>query len=234
MNIFKRKATKTVALALAAVLQVYVSGGFALAAPAAPKAAAPVWQDAQGRLSTTNDNPVTVNGNSAKTGDTVFSGQRVQTPAGTGATVDVPGTGSVQIDPGADVTVTFSGGSISVVVTRGCVRLTANNGVTGTLQAGGNSKTTGPNGGNIDICDTAAGAVPVGTAGGAGSAGTASGSATAGGLGTAASVALTAGIVGAFALIAHELISDSGVPGAPCVPSPGNPTLNQPAVTCNQ
>ena len=231
MNILKSKSSKAVAFTLTAVLQVYASGGFALAAPKAaePAAKSAARQDAQGRLTTVGDNPVTVNGNSASTGETIFSGQQIQTPAGTGATVQLGALGSVEIAPGSNVTLTFSGGMINVAVTSGCVKVNAARGVTGTIQSSGGPETTGADGGTIDNCDGATpGAVPVGSAGGVGTAG----GTTAGGLGTAASVALTTAIVGGFAFIAHELISDSENPEIPCTPIPANPSLGTPAVTC--
>ena len=225
MTILKRKSSKAIALALASVLQVYASGGLALAAPkrAEPAAKPAARQDAQGRLTTAGDNPVTVNGNSAKTGETIFSGQQIQTPAGTGATVQLGTLGSVEIAPGSNVTLTFSGGTINVTVTSGCVKVNAARGVTGTIQSSGSPETTGADGGTIDNCDSA----PAGAAAPVG------GATAGGGLGTAASVALTAAIVGAFALIAHELISDSENETAPCSPIPANPSLGTPAVTCS-
>lgn len=241
MKIFKSRATKAVAIALAAVLQVYAVGGLALAAPEAVGAAvvAPGPQ-AQGRLTTTGDNPVSVNGNSARTGETIFSGQQIQTPAGTTATVQLPGLGSVEIRPGSNVTVTFGEGRVDVVVASGCVRLAADAGVTGTVQSKGQTRTTDANDRVIEICDDAAGGViPGGTTGatagapGAGTAGTTAGTTAAGGLSAGVATALTAAVVGAFALIGHELISDSENPEPPnCTPIPGTTSPLTPPSGC--
>src|SRR5829696_8117172 len=110
MNIDRSKATKLVAFALACAVQVYAGGGFALAAVETNAGAPPRparQGAAQGRLNIKGDNPVSVNGTSARTGETIFSGQRIATPAGTEATVELPGLGSVEIEPRSDVTLTF-------------------------------------------------------------------------------------------------------------------------------
>jgi hypothetical protein len=230
MTILKSRATKAGALALAAVLQVYAAGGFALAAPevAGSNAAPVVGRQAQGRLTTTGDGPVSVNGNSAKTGETIFSGQQIQTPAGTGATVQLPGLGSVEIRPGSNVTLTFGEGKVGVVVMSGCVRLSADAGVTGTVQSRGKTRTTDSGDRVIDICDDAAGAVPANPSGA-----TVPSGATAGGLGTGPATGLTAAVVGAFAIISHELISDSDNPGPPnCTPIPGTTSPLTPPSGC--
>lgn len=234
MTILKSRATKAGALALAAVLQVYAAGGFALAAPeVAGSNVAPVaGRQTQGRLTTTGDSPVSVNGNSAQTGETIFSGQQIQTPAGTSATVQLPGLGSVEIRPGSNVTLTFGAGRIAVVVMSGCVRLSAEAGVTGTVQSKGRTRTTDADDRVIDICDDAAGAVPANPSG-ATATSTATSSATAGGLGTGPAVGLTAAIVGAFAIISHELISDSNNPEPTnCTPIPGTTSPLTPPSGC--
>ncbi len=236
MTILKSRATKAGALALAAVLQVYAAGGFALAAPeVAGSNAAPVaGRQAQGRLTTTGDSPVSVNGNNAKTGETIFSGQQIQTPAGTSATVQLPGLGSVEIRPGSNVTLTFGEGKIAVVVMSGCVRLSADAGVTGTVQSKGKTRTTDSDDRVIEICDDAAGAVPADPSTATATSGaTATSSATAGGLGTGSATGLTAAVVGAFAIISHELISDSDNPEpANCTPIPGTTSPLTPPSGC--
>ena len=223
MNIARSRASKAAALALAAALQVYAGGGFAHAAadawvPAARQGAV------QGRLTTTGNNPVSVNGNSAKTGETIFSGQRVATPAGTEAIVELPGLGSVEIKSRSDVTLTFGEGRIGVVVLSGCVELETEKGVTGTVEANGKTRTTNPEKRDeIEICSDRAGIVPA-------DAGTAS---TAGGLGSGTATGLTVALVGTFAIIAHELISDSDNPEpAPCTPIPGTTSPLTPPSGC--
>ena len=222
MNIVRSRASKAAALALASVLQVYAGGGFAYAAAEATAGVPAARQGAvQGRLTTKGDNPVSVNGNSAKTGETIFSGQRIATPGGTEATVELPGLGSVEIESRSDVTLTFGEGRIGVVVLSGCVELETEKGVTGTVEANGKTRTTNPEKRDeIEICSDRVGAVPLGAA-------------TAGGLGNGTATALTAAIVGAFAIIAHEFISDSNNPEpAPCTPIPGTTSPLTPPSGC--
>ena len=221
MNILKSRATKAVALTLAAVLQVYAVGGFALAAPGVSAAKPSAPRQTQGRLTTTGDNPVSVNGNNAKTGETIFPGQRIQTPAGTGATVQLPGLGSVEIRPGSNVTLTFGEGKIDVVVLSGCVRLSADAGVTGTVQSNGKTRTTDSDDRIIDMCDDGAGGVIPGA------------STTSGGLGSGTATALTTAAVVAFSVIAHEFISDSDNPEpTDCTPIPGTTSPLTPPSGC--
>lgn len=230
MSILKNSLAKAVALALVgAFLPVYQGVGLALAAShetahAASNAAAP--QDVQGRLTTAGDKAINVNGNAAKTGDTVFSGQQLQTPSGTGATVQLGGLGRVEIAPGSDLTLTFAAGSITVVLTRGCVKLTANPGVAGTVESGGKTQTTDTEkGGVIDTCPDripAAAAIPASTVG------------VGGGLGTGAAVAVAGGVVATFSAIASEVISDSTNPEPlPCTPIPGNTSPSTPPIGCS-
>jgi hypothetical protein len=228
MNIAKSRATKAAAFALAAALQVYAGGGFALAAAETNgSAASPVVRRqgaVQGRLTTEGDRAINVNGNSAKTGETIFSGQRIATPAGTEAKVELPGLGSVEIEGGSDVTLTFGEGRIVVVVLNGCVELETEQGVNGTVESKGRTRSTDPQKRDvIDTCDDAGAIPPYGPAG----------ATTAGGLGSAPATVLTAGIVGTFAIIAHEFISDSDNPEpAPCTPIPGTTSPLTPPSGC--
>jgi hypothetical protein len=113
----------------------------------------------QGRLTTRGNKPVTVNGNSAKSGETIFSGQSIQTPEGIGATVNLPGLGRVDLAPNTNVTLAFEAGKINVTLISGCVVLTADKGTTGTLAEGDSTRQTDPaKGGTIDTC----GAKPAG------------------------------------------------------------------------
>ncbi len=223
MNIPRSRTLKLAAFALACALQVYAGGGFALAAEGTDAAVTPApaaRQGAvQGRHTTTGNNPVSVNGNGARTGETIFSGQRITTPSGTKATVELPGLGSVEIEPNSDVTLTFGEGRITAVVVSGCVEVEAERGVTGTIEARGRTLVTDPKKRDeIEICDDrAAAALP----------------AAAGGLGSGPATVLTAAIVGTFAVIAHEFISDSENPQpAPCTPIPGTTSPLTPPSGC--
>lgn len=193
-----------------------------------------------GRVITSGNRSVTVNGNSVQTGETFFSGQQITTPAATGATIQLGSLGSVDIAPGSSLTVTFERGSIRAVLTSGCAIMRTNQGTTGSMEAQGRTEQTDPaNAGSIDTCTgTTPGAPPVfgqgaasaagagaggggaaAAAGGATVAGAAAGStATAGGFGTATAIGL-AGAAG--------LITASAVINTPCRRgrnlSPGTP-----------
>src|SRR5438067_4659181 len=143
----KKLTLRALALVAAlAVLQVYaqavlVADGLkALHAPT-PSATQAVHT---GRLTTKGNNPVTVNGNSAKTGETIFSGQQIQTPDGVGATVQLGPLGRVDIAPNTNLTLTFADGRISVNLASGCVILTTNRGVNGTVTTNGATQQTDP------------------------------------------------------------------------------------------
>jgi hypothetical protein len=246
MNILKSRTSKSVVFALAAILQLYVSGGFAFAAPdtsgVAVKPAA--RHNIQGRLTTTGDDPVSVNGNSAKTGETIFSGQVLQTPDQTGASVYIAGLGSVEVAPKTSLTLSFSDSRISARLAAGCAVLAPAEGVEGVVETKATTEKTTSKA--ISLCVDANGAVVQNQQqdddddkkkkGGAvipGSPQAPPPVATGGGLSNAAAVVLTAGAVTAFSIIAHELISDSENPGASnCTPIPGTTSPLTPPSGC--
>ena len=183
----------------------------------------------QGRLTTRGNNPVTVNGNPARSGETIFSGQSVQTPEGVGATINLPGLGRVDLAPNTNATLSFEAGKLVVTVISGCALLTANRGASGTVQSGGTTQqTVGDEGGTIDLCTSpVAGGPPVvgqgaASAAGAGAGGGTTAAATGGGglfgIG-ATNTAILLGGIGAAATTAVILV--------PCRrganPSPGTP-----------
>ena len=239
MNILKQRIIKATALALVlAVTHLGLSSELVRAASSRLAArVAPPQGAAKGRLTTRGNNPVTVNGNSARTGETVFTGQSIQTPAGVGATVNLPGLGRVDIAPETNLTLSFESGKIDVALTSGCVVLTANKGTVGTLEAGGSTQhTDADNGGAIDTCtSTTPGAPPIVGQGAAAAAGAGSGTSAGvgavtagattagagGGLGTGTSLALMAASVGGFSAIANRVINPPCRRGAN--PSPGEP-----------
>jgi hypothetical protein len=236
----KRFTSRAIALAVAlTVLQVYVQAALSDDATKASPATAQAGQSLKGRLTTRGNNPVTVNGNSAKSGATIFSGQQIQTPAGVGATVQLPGLGRLDIAPNANVTVTFENGKINVAVTSGCVILTAERGTTGTVTAQGTTQQTDPaKGGAIDICTNPAGGAPVIGQGAAGSAG-----AGAAGTGGAAAGTAAGSAGGLFGLGMPATLAFSAIVGATtaaiiasnrpaCVPRGANPSPGTPRGPC--
>ena len=235
MNISMSKVSKLVAVALVFALT-HVSARAGLAGTAAV---------VSGRLVTSGDRNITVSGLSAKTGDTVFSGQTLETPAGTGASVYLAGLGRVEMAPGTNITLSFGDSRVSARLAAGCAVLAPGEGVEGVVETKGAAEKTAS--APINLCVDAEGAVVQNqqddddkkkTGGGVvpGSQGPPSSapptSATAGGLSNAAALLLTVGSVVAFAVIAHELISDSENPGARgCTPGPINPSSGLPS-TC--
>lgn len=236
MSTFKSRLVKATALGLAlAVTHVCLSAELVQAATARLIAKATAAQGgAQGRLTTRGNNSVTVNGNSARSGETIFSGQSIQTPEGVGATVNLPGIGRVEIAPNTNLTVTFEAGKVNVKLISGCAVLTANRGNVGSLEVGGTTeRTEGDRGGVIDVCSPvtpggapvvgqgAAAAAGAGASGGGAAAGTAAATVTGGGAGiTTASTAVLLSAVGA-------VTAASVIIARPCRrgpnPSPGTP-----------
>lgn len=228
MSSVRNKIVKATAFGLVlAVTHVCLSAGLVRAASGNPRGKVASGQTTpQGRLTTRGNNPVTVNGNSAKTGETIFSGQSIQTPDGVGATVNLPGLGKVDLAPNTNVTLSFGDGKITVTLVSGCVILTAAPRVAGTVEAGGSSEQTDTaKGGVIDTCTSrtpgappivgqgAAGAAGAGAAG-AGAAGATAAATTAGGLfglGTAGTVGLitAASVITAVAVAVSNNTSSS-------------------------
>lgn len=238
MSSLKSRIVKAAALGLAlTVTHVGLSAELVQAASARLIAKATTAQGAaQGRLTTRGNNPVTVNGNSAKSGETIFTGQSIQTPEGVGATVNLPGIGRVDIAPNTNLTVSFEAGKVHVALVSGCVIVTANRGNVGSVEAGGRTeRTEGDQGGVIDVCSSAtpggapivgqgaASAAGAGASGGGAAAGTAAATAAGSGvgIGTASTVVLLAA-TGAVVTTAGVLASNNGCRRGPN-PSPGTP-----------
>jgi len=133
MIIRSKTVSKIITLAVVISLsQVYVQANLTKAganksATVTPKAGARLT----GRL--TADGPVAVNGNKARTGDTIFPGALIETPAGVGATVQLGTLGQLDLSPNTSLTVNFDQGNIQGELLKGCAILNANQGVNGTL-----------------------------------------------------------------------------------------------------
>src|SRR5437667_8226107 len=99
--------TKLISRVLALALGVSVLQAYALPVrqPANDgNSAVPQGATLSGRLTTGGNKPISLNGGNARSGDTVFSGQSIQTPAGVGASVTIPGIGRVDIAPNSKLT----------------------------------------------------------------------------------------------------------------------------------
>lgn len=229
------RATKAIAAGLVlAITQVLLGGGMARASSVvATAAAAKRAVVASGYLATRGDNPVIVDGNAAKTGETIFSGQKVQTPEGVGASVYLAGLGRVDLAPSTSITLSFGESSVVARLASGCAILSAGKGVDGVVET--KATTEKVNSSSIDMCvdandgvalkgaaaDSGAGAVGAqqdqtggGNGGGGqtggGNGGGGNGGGNGGGLGTGPAIAITTAAVGGFALLAYYKISGPG------------------------
>ena len=107
-----------------------------------------------GRLKTSKNQPITVNGLSAQTGASVVSGATIETGADQSATVDLGPLGSLEISPNTKVVLTFEQGSAKATVVSGCATLKADKGTTGEIgtEQGSARKTDPAAGGVLDTC----------------------------------------------------------------------------------
>lgn len=162
------------------------------------------------RLTTRNNQPITVNGNSAATGASILTGATIETGADQSATVNLGPLGTLDIAPNTKLVLTYDDkGNVKALVIYGCVILTAKKKTTGEVatEQGSAGKTDPAAGGVLDVCFPQGATAPVVGQGAAAAAGAGAGAssapvATGGGLfglGTAATVAIFTGI-GAAAL----------------------------------
>jgi hypothetical protein len=114
------KNSKMISLVAIAILLLVMQ--VAMAAAATP---------ISGKLTTRNNKPILVNGNSVKPGTTIFSGANLQSPAKVGATVNLGWLGRLDMAPLTDVTLVFDATHIDVQLKSGYVVLTASKGITG-------------------------------------------------------------------------------------------------------
>jgi len=206
MNSKRRKASTAIAaLLLFSISQVGLQIGFA--EPHSTTTTPVIPQQVVGRLATRNNQPITVNGQSASTGASLVSGATIETAADQSATVNVGPLGSVDIAPNTKVVLTFEAGNLRADVVYGCVILHATKNTTGeiTTAKGSIGKTDPATGGTLEMCFPQGAAAPVvgpGVAVGAGAGAAPAGAAAAGagglfGLGVPATVAIIAAGTGA-------------------------------------
>jgi hypothetical protein len=208
MNQKRRNGPRAIAaLLLFSIMQVGLQVG--LAEPAGNTAnATPVAQQFVARLTTRNNQPITVNGLSASTGASILTGATIETGADQSATVNLGPLGSLDIAPNTKLVLTYDDqGNVKAVLVYGCAILTAKKKTNGEIatEQGTAGKTDPAAGGVLNVCFPQGAAAPTVTntpAIGAGGAGGAAGGGGGGGLfglGTAATIAIFAGI-GAAAL----------------------------------
>ena len=186
MNLKRRNGPRAIAaLLLFFIAQIGLQVG--LAEPTVITTAIPITPQTVGRLTTSNNQPIQVNGLSAATGASILSGATLETGVDQTATVNLGALGTVDIAPNTKLVLTFDDqGNFKALVTIGCVKVTARTNATGEIatEQGSLGKTNPATGGVLEMCNQP-GAAPVvgpGVAANAGvGAGAPAGAAAAGG-----------------------------------------------------
>lgn len=176
----RRRTSRAIAVFLAfALVQVCIQLSFA--APAVP-------QQFIARLTTTGNQPITVNGASAASGASLLTGATIETPAAVSATIDLGALGTVELQPNSSIQLDFDdSGNVRVKVLRGCVTIKKKGpGEAEAYTAEGASEKTNSNRKGLGFCYLNGGLNPIQTAAVGGGAGGE-------GIGTAALVAILAG-----------------------------------------
>jgi hypothetical protein len=184
MNKQRRSTSRAIAVMLAfALVQLCIQLSFA--APAV------VPQQFIARLTTTGNQPITVNGASAASGATLLTGASIETPAAVVATIDLGALGTIEVQPNSSIQLDFDdNGNVRVKVLRGCVVMKKNGPGDGEIYtAEGASEKTNNNRKGLGFCYLNGGLNPIGQTTAA-----AVGGGTAGeGIGTEALIAILAG-----------------------------------------
>ncbi len=118
MNLRRRKALQAIAIFCAFTFaQIYVQGALPGTTPAAPVP----QRQITARLTTKNNQPITVNGNQAGTGATLLTGATIETPDQVSGVIDLGDAGVVEIQPNSTIKIDFDeNGNVRVKVIRGC------------------------------------------------------------------------------------------------------------------
>ena len=141
----KRRGSRVIAaLLLFSILQITVRVGFAA-----------VPQQIVARLTTRNNQPITVNGLSANTGASILTGATIETGADQSATVNLGSLGTLDIAPNTKLVLTYDDqGNVKAVIVYGCAILTAKKKTTGEVatEQGSAGKTDPAAGGVLEVC----------------------------------------------------------------------------------
>lgn len=133
MNSRRQKATQAIAIFLVfAVFQVYVRASLTNSSVSAKEAAVNLVVPA-GMLIVGGNTPVTLDGNSADTGTTIFSGARLQTPDGVPANVRLGSVTRLDMAPNTNLTLAFDKGRVAINLLAGNVVLTTDKGISGSV-----------------------------------------------------------------------------------------------------
>ena len=107
---------------------------------------------ASGTLKTTNNQPITVNGNSVTPGTTILSGASIQTPPGVAATLNL-GFATIEIAPDSDVLVEFTAdGNVKVTMRKGCVTVKTQGNANGSIVSPDGTTTNTGNDHKAEVC----------------------------------------------------------------------------------
>ena len=173
MNQKRRNGSRVIAaLLLFAIAQIGLQVGLAEPNPTTNPTALP--QQFVARLTTRNNQPITVNGLSASTGASILTGATIETGADQSATVNLGPLGRLDIAPNTKLVLTYDEkGNIKAVIVYGCAILTAKKKTTGEVatEQGSAGKTDPAAGGILDICFPQGAAAPTVGQGAAASAG---------------------------------------------------------------
>ena len=117
MNLRRGKVATVIAIFFAFCLtQVFA----ALPEPSAAGSAPPP-QQIVARLTTKNNQPITVNGNQAGTGATILTGATIETPDQVSGVIDLGNAGVIEVQPNSTIKIDFDeNGNVRVKVIRGC------------------------------------------------------------------------------------------------------------------
>jgi hypothetical protein len=207
MNQKRRNGSRVIAaLLLFAIAQIGLQVG--LAEPNTTTNPTALPQQFVARLTTRNNQPITVNGLSANTGASILTGATIETGADQSATVNLGPLGQLDIAPNTKLVLTYDEkGNIKAVIIYGCAILTAKKKTRGEVatEQGSAGKTDPAAGGILDICFPQGAAAPTvgqgaaASAGAGAAAGATGGGAAAGGgglfgLGVPATIAIFSGV----------------------------------------
>lgn len=107
------------------------------------------------RLTTRNNQTITVNGVNAITGATILTGATIETSSDTSATVNIGPPGSVDIEPGTKLVLTYDDERhVKALIIFGCAILTANKNTSGEIanEQGSVEKNEKEAGGVLRMC----------------------------------------------------------------------------------
>jgi len=177
MNPKRRNGSRVIAvLLLFAIAQIGLQVGFAEPNTTTNPTAIP--QQFVARLTTRNNQPITVNGLSANTGASIVTGATIETGADQSATVNLGPLGQLDIAPNTKLVLTYDEhGNVKALLIFGCAILTAKKKTTGEVatEQGTAGKTDPAAGGVLDVCFPQGATAPTVGQGAAASAGAGAG-----------------------------------------------------------